>query len=592
MRARWLALALVAGCGAGDVGQDSDAGGTVVDGGGNDAPPSCTTNVTFSFPPMHAEPVAGDLVTATGTVANGLGIATYRWQVVYDGVASTPPAIDLDGAVVQFAVPEAGPYAIHFEAGDFSQCQAWDGTLNVKAPGANSVPWRLRVVPGDGGAPPQEQVIQVSGGAPAALGTIVLQPGSVANGHVVDGSGLPVAAALRFEPDAAPDLPVEASTRNDGSFQVRVQGGPHHVLIVPIDPSRAPVRIAGWQSFTPDLTVPSADLISGTVRAPDDSPVVGARVALVIAGTPTTIATTDASGAWSVRGHRGGAVAVTVAPPPAGGLPRLEVTGAALDLAQPVAIRYAPGLAIADLGGAVVRAGTTPAPGARVTFVGAIGSAGTITAGTAVSAAGRIQQTAVAAGDGVLPSVRVPAVAQRAVIATAPTVFAVVAVDAASAPATLDAPAPVAMTGTITDASGAPRAAARVRIAPIGDLAVATMIPAAATTDASGQFTLQVAPGGHYALAASDPTLALARADRADVLGGAVGAVALGAALPLSGAVQIAAQPSLLPGAALSLLCATCSGVERSRTVAESVTDASGVFYMAVPDPGVAPALR
>ena len=43
MRARWLALALVAGCGAGDVGQDSAAGGTVVDGGGNDAPPSCTT---------------------------------------------------------------------------------------------------------------------------------------------------------------------------------------------------------------------------------------------------------------------------------------------------------------------------------------------------------------------------------------------------------------------------------------------------------------------------------------------------------------------------------------------------------------------
>ncbi|MCE9574249.1 MAG: carboxypeptidase-like regulatory domain-containing protein [Deltaproteobacteria bacterium] len=586
-----IAAMLLAGCGAGSAGDSPDASIITGDAGIFDAPPSCAINVTFSLPPGHAEPIAGDIIQATGLVTNGPAFLQPVWQVKHNGVTTTPPAIDDHGLVVQFTVDEAGVYEVVFAPDNLGACSAWDMPLNVKAAGANSAPWRLRVVPSTGAAPPQEQIIRVSGGAPAALGTIVLQPGSAADGHLLDGSAAPVAAALRFEPDATPDLPVEASAGNDGAFHVRVQNGPHHVLVVPIDATRAPARLP-WNALTPDLTLPSSDLISGTVRAPDDSPVAGARVVLTIAGVPTTVATTDASGAWSVRGHRGGTVAVTVAPPAASGLPRLEVTGAALDLAQPVAIHYAPGLATTDLGGAVVRAGAVAAPGARVSFVGPVAAAATITAGTTVTAGGRIQLSAVANGAGVLPPTRVPAIAQRAVIATTPTVFAVVALDPTSAPATIDAPGLVSLTGTITDASGAPRANARVLVTPTGDLGAATMIPAAAITDASGGFAIQVAPGGHYALAATDPALALARVDRPDVTGGALGAVALGPALPLSATIQVAAQPGGLVGAAVSLLCATCTGVDRTKPVAEGVTDIAGGFSMAVPDPGVAPMLR
>jgi hypothetical protein len=586
-RARpWLALVL-AGCGAGSAAQVPDAGGSGDANPGSDAAPTCTTNVTFA----PAAPVAGDQVVATGTVDNGPGISDFAWQVMFGGAIVPSPPIDQFGSTVQFLADQAGPYQIHFQAGAFASCLAWDGTLNVGAPGANRVPWRVRIAPAGDLAPPQEQILQVPGGADFTAGPILIQPGLVVDGHVVDGAGAPLAAALRFEPDATPDLPIEAAAVG-GSFHVRVQSGPHHVLIIPTDPTHAPVRLAGWQGFTSELAVPGADAISGTVRAPDNSPVVGARVELTIAGTPTTIATTDAAGAWSVLGHRGGTVAISVVPPAAGGLPRLDVRDATLDLTQPVAVRYAPSLATIDLAGTTILSGIAVAPGARVTFVGTIASAGTVTAGLAAPAAGRIQQTAIADGAGVLPSVRVPAVAQRAVIAPTPAVFAVIDVDAASPPATLTAPAPITLTGTVTVPGGGALPGAHVQLAPIGDLATATLIPAGAIADATGQFSIQVAPGGHYGLVASDPTLAHARAAMPDVTGGAFIAVPLGAALVVNGSVQLAAQPSGLVGAGLTLLCATCTGVERSRAVAEGVTGTSGYFQMAVPDPGVTPAVR
>jgi hypothetical protein len=585
----WAAIALglaAAGCGAGKANPYPDAPGNG-DGGVNpDAPPACTTYVDFA----PASPIAGAApVVATGHVDNGSGFSTYAWIVRHAGADVAYTTVDLDGKTIQFDVPDPGPYDVHFEAGPTSECQATDTTLNVEAPGANVQAWRVRVVPPTGAAaPPQERLVNVKGGADFDYGTFSLDPGAVVAGTVVDGTGAPVTGYLRFAPEATPDVPVEAFAAADGTFQVRVQGARHDVLIVPSSGALAPVRVVGWQ-LEPQLVVPDGAAITGVVDGPGGGPLAGARVELSIDGVPTTVATTDGAGAWTVLGHAGGAVDLTVVPPAVTGLPRLDIAGATLDLTQPVAVRYAASIAAISVGGAAVHSAGAPAPGARVTFTGTVAAAGTATAGSTTAAArGSASAVAVADGAGVLPATLVVAAPLTAVVEPSPAVAAVVAVDTSGgAPAVIDAPAPVQLTGTATDPAGAPRAGVRVRLVPTGALAIATTLAPAAVSGADGTFSIDVAPGGHYALAATDLALRYAALDVPDVVAGDQGALALGPAIALTGGVAVSGGGGV-GGAAVTLLCATCAGVDRSRAFGEAVTSGGGDFKLAVPDPGTA----
>jgi hypothetical protein len=589
MRAsRLLLVVVLAGCGAGRNAGTSDAQGSGVDA----PPPSdamlpCTTTVTF----QPTTPVAGpgSVVVATGVVSNAQTFSTYKWVVKFNNALVTTTQIDQFGEVVSFPVPDVGGYQVHFEAGMPQDCVAYDTTLQVNAPGANTQTWRLRVSPPPGaGAPPQELPVTVTGGADDHFGRLDLEPGSDVSSTVVDGGGAPVAAYLRFTPLAAPDTFVEAFSSAAGAYQARVMSGPQGVLIVPASSALAPARIASWSAGTPALTVPAADTISGTLLGPGGQPLAGARVALAIAGVPTTIAITDAGGAWSVLGHLGGAVDVTVVPPASSGLPELVASGTALDATKPIAIAYA-AIATIDLAGTPVQASGAAAPAATITFTGSIAAAGSITAGaTTASAAGVIAATATATAGGLLGAAPVPRAPMTAVVATSPAVLAVVAIDTTGgAPASIDAPGPAAITGTITDPAGAPRGNARVRLTPTGALATATLVAPSGITGSDGRFSIPAAPGGHYALAAVDLTKQLAEVDAADVTAGDTGALALGPALTLDGVLGIRGSSSqLVEGAALTLLCSTCTGLDRSRPVAQGVSITGGQFFLAVPDPG------
>jgi len=591
-QAAWLAIACglaAAGCGAGNA-QPTVDGSTGQDGSLQDAQPVCTTYVTFA----PQTPVAGVApVVATGNVVNGSGFSTYTWLVRHNGVDVQFTKVDLDGSTIQFDVPDPGPYDVHFEAGASSECQATDTTLNVEAPGANVKAWRVRIVPPSGaGAPPQERLVNIKGGADYDYGTFSLDPGAVISGSVVDGGGAPVTAYLRFSPEATPDVPVEAFSGVDGAYQVRVQGARHDVLIVPASGALAPARIVGWQ-LEPQLVVPAADTITGVVDGPGGGPLAGARVELTIGGVPTTVATTDAAGAWSVLGHVGGAVDLKVVPAAGSGLPRLDVAGATIDLTQAVTVRYAASLSTVSVGGTVVESGSVAAPGARVTFTGAIAAAGSVTAGTSsATAAGTASAVALADGAGRLPATLVPAAPLTAVIEPSPAVAAVVAIDTSGgAPATIVAPAPAQLTGTATDPAGAPRANVRIRLVPTGALAVATTLAPAAVSGADGTFAIAVAPGGHYHLTATDLALRYTSVDVPDVVAGAQGALALGPAIALTGEVAVSGAGGI-SGAALTLLCASCSGVDRSRAQAETVSTGGGQFHLVVPDPGTTSGLR
>src|SRR5262249_18471858 len=141
-----------------------------------DAPALCTTSVSFSPDPPVAG--AGSVVVATGSVLNQQTFATYTWIVQFNGNQIPTTQLDQFGEVVRFPVTDAGLYQVHFQAGDPVDCVAYDRTLQVNAPGANTKTWRLRVNPPPGaGAPPQERPVTVVGGAPNTYGVIQLDPG-------------------------------------------------------------------------------------------------------------------------------------------------------------------------------------------------------------------------------------------------------------------------------------------------------------------------------------------------------------------------------------------------------------------------------
>jgi hypothetical protein len=575
----------IAGCGSSKANNEPDAQSSSDAVISPDAPIGCTTSVSF----QPADPVAGlgAIVVATGSVQNATNFVTPTFVVTHNAAQVTTTKDDQEGFVVHFDIPDPGPYHVHFDVGD-PLCAGYETDLNVKAAGANTATYRLRVVPPPtAGAPPYEHFVTISGGADYDDGTSKLDPGLDVVGSVIDSSSAPVAAYLRFEPDATPDVTIESFSSAGGAYDVRVQSGKHDVLIVPASDSIAPYRINGWTSSASQIVLPDADTISGVVVDSAGSGIAGARVAVAIAGTPTTIATTDASGNWSVLGHAGGTVDVTVVPPDASGLPRLEAKGAAIDVAAPITIKYA-ALATVDLAGVNVQAAGVAAPGARVIFTGQLANAGTVSVPTkSVVANGVISTTVVADGSGVLGPQKIVKAQMSAVVEPSPAVDAVVAIDTNATINTIDAPAMIAVTGIVHDPSGNARANVRVRLTPIGALAAATLFVPAATTDANGAFSILGAPGGHYALAARDLAQEFTSTSVADVTTGDAGTLTLGKAIAISGVLQVMGSANPVVSATVTLLCGTCTGVDRSRALGEAVTDIQGNFRLAVPDPGI-----
>ena len=109
----------------------------------------------------------------------------------------------------------------------------------------------------------------------------------------------------------------------------------------------------------------------------------------------------------------------------------------------------------------------------------------------------------------------------------------------------------------------------------------------AATTDASGSFSLALASGGRYDVRFVDPLGRGARLVASNVLATGVPANAtLPVALKISGKVSVAGSTSPIANAAVQLLCATCSGIEAARPIAETATDGLSNYRLTVPDPG------
>ncbi len=591
--ARWggVALCAVLGAACGAMGQsdddDDDPGADA--GASGDADVGCEIGVVFE----PIAPVVGDTITARAIVPDASSFLTFGWDVEDAAAVDVPWTPDAaDGSQIRFTPTAAGPVYVRLPV-DGSSCRPYDGAVNVRALGATETPWRVRFTAPPGlGLPPVELSRAVPSGADFSIGTIALDPGYLLSATLTDGTS-PVAAYLRLTPTGAPDLAIDAFAGADGVVEARTPFGNLDVLIVPFDPALAPRKLANWTPVAGPITVDAGDPITGTVRTPDDQPLAGALVTLRVGGVPTSLATTDAAGAFTVRGHADAGVIteVTVVAPAATGLPRLVSSPQVFDLTQPLAVRYAPALVTRDVGGAQARLGGAAAPGATVTFVGELAGAGTVTQGlSAAPAVGRFAIAVAAADDAgaALAAQAVPAAPATAVVATAAGA-GLVAVDLTAAPpAVVDGAAPLADAGRVVDGAGAPIAGADVRAVPQGALAAAGAAEVHVVAAGDGTFTLPLAGRGAYELLVVDRGGGHALARVATVAQGeGVGDVVLPDGLRLSGKVTY--NGSVLPAVAVTVFCGDCTGPARALPAALAGTSSAGTYRATVVDPGVTP---
>lgn len=607
MRA-WLAIAALtgaaligAGCGADGYADDDDDDAT--DAGAS----AC--EVSFSFSPQS--PRAPTTVVATGTIdgSGGVGLESYVWTVMRGDTPIETSPRNADESEIEFDAAVAGPYFILLEGNvDGQACAPYSTTINVTDANANEVDFRLALIPPDGvAAPAQRQLVRVPGGADFDLGPRTLDSGLAVAGVLQASSGV-TAGYLRVVPTAEPALamPSEVFASAAGEFSLRLLAGAYDVLVVPDGDAIAPALLRGIEAtaLTGALSVPDSQRVTGTVVRADDSPVVGARVALTVAGVPSTIGLTDDSGAFEVRAHTGGATAVSVVVPD-GSLPGLELDAAAGLVADPdtaLTIRYVAGAAARSETFALLASDdSTPVVGARVTLLARpIAAAGTVTPGAAAAldAVGSARGDATAGVGGQVGPLSLPPAVYDVVVAppldgAGDDVARLTTVDLTGAAPALTslALAPPATVGAA--AAGVP-AGTRVTAVPTGLLARAGAPSVETATTNADRVELSLVGGGEYEItlhlsAASGraPTRFLATAPAA----GAsleLAAVEVPDAISITGRVVSPDIAGGVGGVAVWLLCGDCAGPAASVPIAEAVSAADGAFTLRIPDPGTA----
>ena len=579
-----LGLSLSACAGNADNGNNNDDNAT--DGSSTSDAAGCSVYLQFDPP----EPQVGVNPELRAIAQSGSsGIADYTWEVSREGVVVAYEYAQPDThQQIRFPIPVAGVYRVHV---DVTNCNSNDAFITVATPMAASADYRLRVLPPPSLAlPPSETLLRVYGGGDATT-SVQLSPGLETTLSVRDGS-TPVPAYLQLEPVGVTGAITEAFTGGTGDATAHLLPQQYSVLVVPVSQSLAPVRVPAWSATAhPILAVSAGRAVTGTVRAPDGSPVAGASVQLLLDGVPTTYALTSSTGAFTVRAAAAAAVdvAIAVTAPAATGLPKLvaHLAGAQVDLAQPLAIAYTATLVTRDLAGLVVTRGA-PLAGAQVVVTGSVPVAGHVQSGANdLALGGEVRVVATASAAGVLPSARVLAAPLSAVITASPGDLAVEPIDTTAAvPATIAARPMIAATTVVADADAIPLAGAELELVPEAALAAASTASIRLVADSAGVVHAMLAAGGSYQARLHDP---LGR-------GGPVSAVAtptsfaqsylLPHALKLHGFNNVAGNPVAVERATVQLLCSACTGVERDRPLAETTTE-HGTFLLTVPDPGL-----
>ena len=607
---RWLAIwtlaALVsAGCG--------DEGGS--DYGGADAAPGGTCSLAMEVPTnpdTSTEMIVYGLVNRdTGQL---YGQEHLFWQVFLasDGdrqMTTSPGELQHSVRVVTSGSP--GVYRIEL-TGDIGgrDCTAAIETVNVRDYRARVVDYRLRAIsPAADQVPVQDRDLQVYGGTAAVMARWELSAGRPAQGvvHTDTGEGAP--AYLRF---TAPNTPqIEAFSGADGRFSTILQSGvSYQLLVIPQDSALAPSLLPPMTAEQlSEIQVDGGHTIDGTVRDSLGLPVVDARVTGHLGQVPTTIATTDENGQFTLRigvDPQGSLpLAATVVPPASSGLPTVELRPESnLVPTAGLAIEYASTLTARSVALAVKKLdGTTPAVGARVTFrARTMAAAATAeSAGASASMAGTTRITAVVDVAGVLPPLLLPEATYDVVVEPASAgpgeSVNIAFLDLAPGqptPPSLNLAPPARLVGQVYDAQAleAPPVTGVDISAHPQALLANTASASAFDTSGDGTFALALAGNGAYQLTARSRDDRFARVAMNITAPAAgqeldIGALAMPATLEIEGSVALPGSTTGAGGIHLMVLCYDCTGVDAERPIAEVVTSPTGAFVLHVPDPGI-----
>ena len=573
-----IALLAAAGC-SGEIASGDD---TPI----NDAPVGCSVSLAYD-PMVVASPSAEIKISAN--VVGADGVLDYTWEVTHGGAAVT---YELAGvgeprSAIKFDVPDPGPYHVMVAiSGVNTFCPTAQADVNVGVPGGALQQVRLRIYPPAGvPAPPQEKLEQIPGGADWSLNNVTVDTGVVAKGHVrMAATGVP--SYLRFIPLGGRDAFVEAFTASDGAFEARMLNTVHDVLVVPTIAGYAPRLVKSWMPGTAVLAVDAGTMLTGTVRDPAGAAVANARVQISLDGVPSTLATTDGAGAFSVRAvvpPGAPEIRVEVTPPVATGLPRIAGTSAALT--APFAVQYSAALVRRDAGGAVVRRAGVAQPNVPVKLVGTISAVATI---NTVSANGEVRIATQTNGAGAIPSGTLAPAVPLFAVSTIGNQLAVDGIDlTAAVPASIDAPPAVMFNTQLRNAAQTALDNALIDLTPAGALQLAGAQTIRATSNSSGDVSLLVPAGGRFDVRASDPLGRAAPLLLADVPTENLSSTyALKPRLRVTGTLLLSGNPQPVGRGTVQILCTLCDGVDRSRPLAEGATSSAGAFDVAVYDPG------
>jgi hypothetical protein len=542
----------------------------------NPAPPGVTS---FAYAPT-------DLFATTKSP--GL-LETPSWTVsLADGATFLPEVVDTQsGLSVKFHAAVPGSYRFQVSFGAAQACPGAN-SFDVISESAKQLNYRLRVSPPDtAGVPQQDTVITVYGGTKKGDADIHLSPGTPLSGTLKGTGGSGTAGEIRFIADSGPDA--LATAGSSGAFALAMSPDSYYTpLLIPSSLSLAPAllgRATGATLAAGAFVVDAGQTVSGAVTDPSDSAIAGVRLVLRNGKLPSGVGLSASDGSYSLHAEPGSYVAQVGAD----GWPELSLSGVSVpQAALSLDVKYLVSR-VAVTGKVLASDGTTAVGGARVTIRSPqlSGVATVNVGGTPETCDGHINQVVVAGADGTLPSLLLPPLASGSYqVLVEPPAGAADGMTLLSLPLSsasnwnLVLAPKILLSGNVKDLLGQGVGDVRVTAFETAGLGAAPWT----MTTSDGRYMMKVDPGSPITLLAEPPGAAQLVSARLSLPAGATQAdVALAPGLLIGGTVY-APGGGTLPSVVVDALCSTCGS---TTPIASALSDASGLYKLYLPDPGL-----
>ncbi|MES1210652.1 MAG: carboxypeptidase-like regulatory domain-containing protein, partial [Pseudomonadota bacterium] len=269
----------------------------------------------------------------TGSAVPGAG--TWSWSATHaDGLSIDVRRPQDDPALVDVSLPRVGSYSVVATFSDGSLTCVGTAQWVVAAPTARTAFFTFRVTPPSGALPEQETLpVAVLGGTPIGNHVISLDSGLGVLLNPVDPNGTRVPAYVRATETTSGLFQERHTTIADPSASFLLPPGRYDVLVVP-DGDFAPLLLTNKRpdqlAVMSTIVVGGGTPITGHVLDSAGAPVAGAHVSLRAGPLPSTVGTTDATGAYKLLA-RPGSFSARVALGPT--LPAWELASNAADAA-------------------------------------------------------------------------------------------------------------------------------------------------------------------------------------------------------------------------------------------------------------------